>query len=98
MEEEENEVPDWKGEVRVLPDIGMHLINIQREELTELLEEFSDILQGKPGQTHVMEHSIKTPGTEPIQLPPYQIPYAYRERVLKELQEMEEWDHRAFAQ
>ena len=89
-EEEFSEVPDWKGEEGVQPDIGTHLASCQRTELIDLLEEFSDVLHGKPGQTHVMEHSIKTPGTEPIRLPPYRIPYAYREGVLKELQEMEE--------
>ena len=32
----------------------------------------------------------QTPGTEPIWLPPYRISYAYRDEVLKQLQEMEE--------
>ena len=72
------------------PDIGKHLNSSQRKELTDLLGEFSDVLQGKPGQTHVIQHSIKTSGTEPIRLPPYRIPYAYRDEVLKQLQEMKE--------
>ena len=53
------------------------------------MSEFKDVLRGKPRQTQVMEHSINT-DAKPIRQPSYRIPHAYREGVLKELQEMEE--------
>ena len=38
-EEEFSEVPDWKGEEGVHPDIGTHLASCQRTELIDLLED-----------------------------------------------------------
>ena len=46
------------------------------------------MLQGTPGRTNLTEHSINTGTAPPIRLPPYQIPYAYREAVREELEEM----------
>ncbi len=88
--DEDEEFPDWKErESRgSQPTFGSQLTKTQKEELVKLLREFDDVLQGKPGQTHVAEHCINT-DARPIRQPPYRIPYAHREKVLKELQEME---------
>lgn len=87
--DEEEEFPDWKGSEVVQPTIGSQLSGSERDELVGILEEFRDVLQGRPGQTDVTEHSINTV-SNPIRLPPYRIPHAYREEVSKELQEMED--------
>lgn len=54
------------------------------------MAEFGDVMQGKPGRTSLVKHSIPTDSAQPVRLPPYRIPYAYRELVEKELKEMPE--------
>lgn len=58
--------------------------------MQSIVKEFADVLQGKPGQTELAEHSIVTGPAGPVRLPPYRIPHAYRESVKKELKEVEE--------
>ncbi len=87
----DDEFPEWKMNERreSRPTLGSHLTWSQKEELMELLGEFEDVLQEKPGRTRVTEHCINT-DTRPIRQAPYRIPYAYREKVQMELKEMEE--------
>jgi transposase InsO family protein len=89
VDDEEDDFPDWREVETSQPTFGSQLTDTQRNDLTKVLDDFKDVLQGKPGQTHVTEHTINT-DANPIRLPPYRIPYAYREEVTKELQEMEE--------
>ena len=89
VDDEEEDFPDWRENKTSQPAFGSQLTDAQRDDLAEILSEFKDVLQGKPGQTHVTEHTIDT-DAKPVRLPPYRIPYAYREEVMKELQEMEE--------
>ena len=60
----------------------------ETKELVGTLEEFSDVLQSNPKKTNLAEHKISTK-SKPIKLPPYRIPHAYRDEVLKELEDME---------
>ena len=89
VDDEDEDFPDWRENKTSQPVFGSQLTDSQRDDLAEILSEFKDVLQGKPGQTHVTEHTIDT-DAKPVRLPPYRIPYAYREEVMKELQEMEE--------
>ena len=68
---------------------GEQLTEKQKKELEEIMDEFADVLRGRPGQTHVAEHAIHTEA-RPIR---QAIPQAYREEVMKELREMEENGH-----
>ena len=45
-------------------------------------------MQRYPGQTQLTEHQIDTGEAQPIRLPPYRLPHAYRDMVQKELKEM----------
>ena len=56
----------------------------------DIFKEFEDVLQSEPGRTTLTEHKINTNHMRPIRLNPYRIPYAYRDAVAKELEEMEE--------
>ena len=47
--EEESELSDWREDPGFQPVIGSQLTSNKREELSELLNEFEDVLQGKPG-------------------------------------------------
>ena len=63
-------------------------VEAQREELTDLVGEFSNVFQAYPGCTNVTEHSIDTGDAAPVRLPPYRLPHAYREQVQQELKNM----------
>ena len=69
-------------------EIAKHLTKEQRAELRHLLEQYKDTLHDKPGRTRVAEHVIDTGTAKPVKLPPYRLPYAYRDLVQKELKEM----------
>ena len=61
----------------------------QSKQLHELLEQFPRVLSTQTGKTTLINHHILTTDCAPIRLRPYKIPHAYREEVLKELNEME---------
>ena len=68
---------------------GRHLNDGQLRELQNLLNQYSDVMQTKPGRTHLAEHNIETGAARPVKQPPYRLPHAYQDEVLKELAEME---------
>ena len=69
--------------------ISSKLSEKQKEEM-ELLLEFSDVLQDRPGRTDMAEQSIETGTENPVRQVPYRIPYAQQEEMMKEVQRMEE--------
>lgn len=77
-EVDEEDFPDWRdsGMVGQLK-FGEHLSIEERKDMQDVVNEFAD-----PWSC--------TGSAGPIRLPPYRIPYAYRESVEKELKEMEE--------
>ena len=91
IQEDELEIPSWRsGESGNNIRMGEELDSKQRAELTELLlGKFAKVLSDKPGRTSLHEHRIETDDAKPIRLPPYRLPHAYRERVRKELRDME---------
>ena len=87
-EESEDDVPTWDDDREGVPTVGETLSETQKEELTDLFGEFSDVFQVYPGCTNITEHSIDTGDAAPVRLPPYQLPHAYLEQVQQELKEM----------
>lgn len=58
MEEgEDDDFPEWRGscEPQPQPMFGEQLTEKQKKELEEIMDEFADVLRGRPGQTHVAE-------------------------------------------
>ncbi|KAK3508128.1 hypothetical protein QTP70_015177 [Hemibagrus guttatus] len=47
------------------------LSNAEKEQLTELLDSFSDLFDSHLGHTSLIEHSIDTGDAKPVHLPPY---------------------------
>jgi len=82
--EMEEEVPTWDGGCGQ-PKVGSQLDEKQRRELSDLLAEFGGVMQRYPGQTSLIEYGIQTGEAQPIRLPPYQLPHAYRDIVQKSL-------------
>ena len=78
----------WNEEEEKSYEIANQLTDEQRVELRHLLEQYKDTLQDKPGRTLAAEHVIDTGTAKPVKLPPYRLPYAYRDQVQKELKEM----------
>eukprot|EP00731_Ephydatia_muelleri_P016412 Em0009g836a len=68
--------------------INEQLEDSQKIELLALLKEFDDVLQNTPGKTNLVEYRIHTDSAPPLRLPAYRLPYAYRGRVKKELDDM----------
>ena len=87
-EESEDDVPTWDDDREGVPTVGETLSETQKEELTDLFGEFSDVFQVYPGCTNITEHSIDTGDAAPVRLPPYRLPHAYLEQVQQELKEM----------
>ena len=61
----------------------------QKTKLGKVLECFPEVLCNEPSKTTLIEHCIETGLASPLRQPPYRVPYAQRDAVLKELQEME---------
>ena len=85
---EKEELHLWNEEEEQSYEIADQLTDGQRVELRHLLEQYKGTLQDKPGRTRATEHIIDTGTAKPVKLPPYRLPYAYRDQVQKELKEM----------
>ena len=72
------------------PDVGEHLSTQQLQDVHTLWNTFSSVMSETPGLTSIAEHRIHTGTAQPVRLPPYRIPHAFRETVDKELVEMEQ--------
>ena len=90
VDSHEDDIPTWKendGESTQF-QIADRLSNAEKAQLLDLLVEFKDIFQNKPGLTTMAEHRIYTGDTVPVRLPPYRIAHAYRSAVKEEIEQM----------
>ena len=71
------------------PICGNSLTPAQLADLRTVWRRFRYTLSSRPGRTTITEHRINTGQAKPVRLPPYRIPYAYRDTVREELQLME---------
>ena len=72
------------SDVHVCPELS----ETKQAEIRQLLEEFNDIFSDLPGLTQVVEHKILLTDHNPIRCKPYPIPFALREAVKSEVEEM----------
>jgi hypothetical protein len=57
----EEDFPDWRDSGNASqPKFGEGLTKQERSEIQSIVNEFSDVLQGKTGYTEWTEHSIST--------------------------------------
>ena len=61
----------WDDSPEGRPTTGGQLSDSQRQQLGNMLEEFSDVMENQPGHTCA----------NPVRLPPYRLPHGYRETV-----------------
>ncbi len=57
------------------------LSNTEKEQLSGLLESFSDLFDGHLGRTSLTEHSIDTGNAKPVHLPPYRTSPAKKQLI-----------------
>ena len=88
--EEADDIITWRDEADEEELVINKELTVQRKlELQELLEKYDATLQSTPGKT-LTEHRIDVGQSQPVRLPPYCLPHAYRETVKAELHNMEE--------
>ena len=56
--------------------------------IISMLTQYLKVIQDTPGKTTWIEHTIVTTDSSPVRLPPYRLPYAYREPVKAEIDSM----------
>ena len=69
-------------------EYGKELENEQKSDIQSLVKEFKHLFDPKPGNTDIVEHSIKLTSDVPVHCKPYKIPYQTREELKKDIQEM----------
>ena len=76
--------PDTGGE----PTCGDSLFPMQLNDPRTIWQKFYSVFNSNPRCTNIVEHSISTGQARLIRLPPYRIPYTYREAVRDKLRQM----------
>ena len=71
-----------------IPELAPDLSGEQLVQLQDLLEEYSLVIQAKPGWTTVIKHEIHVENAAPVRQRAYRIPYSQWEAVKKELDKM----------
>ena len=68
--------------------ISPELTSDERKQLKELMVEYDDIFSDVPQVTNIIEHKVVTRTEEPVYKRAYPIPYALRDKVTKEIDDM----------
>ena len=67
---------------------GDDLTGDRKAELLSLVEKFSDVFTDQPGCTNLIEHEIKVTSNDPVRSSPYVVPFAVRDSLKKDIEEM----------
>ena len=68
--------------------IGDQLEGEQKQQVMNMLKNYDDVFSDMPGSTNLVEHCIEVVNDNPVRSKPYPIPYALRETLRKEVQQM----------
>ena len=68
--------------------LGIKLNKIQQEEMMGTLVRYAEVFSDIPGKTDVIEHKIELTDNNPVRSRPYPLPYAMRENLKREIQDM----------
>ena len=68
--------------------LGIELTKTQQEEMMDTLVRYAEVFSDIPGKTNVIEHKIKLTNNIPVRSRPYPLPYALRENLKREIQDM----------
>ena len=68
--------------------LGIELTKIQQEEMMDTLVRYTEVFSDIPGKTDIIEHKIELTDINPVRSRPYPLPYALRENLKKEIEDM----------
>ena len=68
--------------------LGIELTKTQQEEMMDTLVRYEEVFSDIPGKTNVIEHKIEFTNNKPVRSRPYPLPYALRENLKREIQDM----------
>ena len=68
--------------------LGIELTKIQQEEMMDTLVRYAEVFSDIPGKTDMIEHKIELTNNNPVRSRPYPLPYAMRENLKREIQDM----------
>ncbi|XP_076435072.1 uncharacterized protein LOC143274949 [Babylonia areolata] len=68
--------------------LGPQLVSKQQTDARDLLNEYSELFTEFPGRTDLVQHDIKLTSSTPVRSKPYPMPYATRESLKGDIQEM----------
>ena len=68
--------------------LGIELTKMQQEEMMDTLVRYAEVFSDIPGNTDIIEHKIKLTDNNPVRSRPYPLPYALRENLKREIQDM----------
>ena len=85
----DEEIPDWRSSESSQSTLGRQLSQIEKADMCNILEEFKDVMQDKPGQSTLMELQFTQDLLEQLDLQHIAFHIPYREAVAMELEKME---------
>ena len=68
--------------------LGIELTKTQQEEMMDTLARYTEVFSDIPGKTDMIEHKIKLTDNNPVRSRPYPLPYAMRENLKREIEDM----------
>ena len=68
--------------------ISNHLTGEQRTIIDKLIQSYTEVISNIPGRTSLIEHEINLKSDKVVRVKPYSIPYARRETMRTEIEEM----------
>ena len=68
--------------------VGQELSSEQKQQVDSLLFQFPDVFTDIPGTTELVEHEIAVTSDQPIRSKQYPVPYALKEDIKKEIENM----------
>ena len=68
--------------------LGIERTKIQQKEMMDTLVRYTEVFSNIPGKTDMIEHKIELTDNNPVRSRPYPLPYAMRENLKREIQDM----------
>ena len=68
--------------------LGIELTKIQQEEMMDTFGRYTEVFSDIRGKTVMIEHKIELTDNDPVRSRPYPLPYALRENLKREIEDM----------
>ena len=68
--------------------LGIELTKTQQDEMLNTLSRHKEVFSNIPDKTNMIKHKIELTENNPIKSRPYPLPYAMRENLIEEIEDM----------